>query len=568
MNGIDHRFFSKAVLFSLIGLVALCAGLALAAPAFADDDASPAAADSSTADPAGADSATVYSAEGSSDPVGGLGASSTALGEASSDGVGAGTDGVSAGSPLGLTIGELSRGDESLAREIWQNSFGYWGELDMDHVVTAEDVEYFEAPRYSTGTLAGGGNGLVVLSASPDEIAAWDLSVFEAHGMSNLEIWNFDEGDVDLRIPSVSSFTSVEVSCVNATSLRVSAADPTKPMTSGLALSGNGNASLRSLSLDIALSHPDGSESVAAVSHFYGLESADFSGLSVDQLSLIGLSELSSIDASQTDGLVRLDVRLWDDDEGAHPIDEIKLPASLERLVIGAGVTTLSALDASGCGKLSELDVAGLGLASLVLGGNSSLTELYAGGNHLKSLSMPGVHLGETDLLDDAQTPTFSGVRQADGSVVVDLSEVAEAIEPGSLAFESATFDEREAKLTFKTEEAAAAGFSYRFVTGATTEGEAGAAVPVVFSANASVNAVDAPESEPDPTPADPGDPNAPSGDNGDGPVQDDPSGKPAVGSFAATNDGTAAMAIAAGVFAAVAIVAIVAAVVVRRRSR
>ena len=124
-------------------------------------------------------------------------------------------------------------------------------------------------------------------------------------------------------------------------------------------------------------------------------------------------------------------------------------------------------------------------LSELVIpeGSRQTLESLIAYGNKLKSLDLGGMNLDGCLLVAAGggdprpQTPVFEGTEQKDGSVVVDLSALADGlveVDPGAGAYDATTH-----AVTFASAADAEGGFSYHFGTGAEVAGSSDDAVGV-----------------------------------------------------------------------------------------
>lgn len=192
-------------------------------------------------------------------------------------------------------------------------------------------------------------------------------------------------------------------------------------------------------------------------------------------LSFQTLAQLENLRLEFLEGLSELDL------SQNHALVEVYLPSlGLEQIAFAddAALTSLelsnnqlSELVIPQAAQLEELSVGENNLTILTIPENSKATlkKLHAYQNNLASLDLSGMKLEDCKLQlantpGSKQTPIFEGVLQENGTVTVNLSDLAAnivSVDPGS----EGKYDAGTGILTFNSAEAAKAGFSYVYDT-------------------------------------------------------------------------------------------------------
>lgn len=453
-----------------------------------------------------------------------------------------------------------------------------------------------ESPLLATGTVVFDNDVLTGSSASVASLSfagSMSFGSLDVAELRSLESLAFSEGvDVaDLVVSNCGSLNSVDVShLAGLEKLNLSA------LGEGFTqLDLSSNMQLKSLSLSLLnsgftqldLSGLTQLESLAlGGGGFEGLDLSRQAALS--DLRIDGAGALTSLDLSAQHALGSV----WVD--GAGNLASLTFAADAPLTEIYVSGTGLTQLEIPQTAALVSLSVGDNQLSELVIpeGSRQTLESLIAYGNKLKSLDLNGMSLdgcllvaaGGEDLRP--QTPVFEGAEQKDGSVVVDLSSIADGLMglyPGAGAYDEATH-----AVTFSNADDAARGFMYSYDTGATVADGGDEAGILVVEASVDVK----PYEEPDTPGGNPGEGGQGGGQTGEGEGSQGGQGGSDEGSdsggqgsgstanasgsdssqaheFLRTNDLTGAVVpIAIGVVAVAAVVLVVAIIALRRTRR
>ena len=235
------------------------------------------------------------------------------------------------------------------------------------------------------------------------------------------------------------------------------------------------------------------------LSHNTQLRSVTLASLNLSgDLSCQALSQLESVDFRFLDGLSELDL------SQNHALTDVYLSSlGLEKISF-ADDATLTSLNLENnkltelvipqAARLEDLSVSENNLTTLTIPENSktALKELYAYHNKLASLDLSGMKLDicllkEAIAAEPGQGTSFKGVLQEDGTVAVDLSDLAANIVRVDLGSKG-KYDAATGILTFDSKDAANAGFSYIYDTKGTVLGESSSDhVPVYMDVAAHV---------------------------------------------------------------------------------
>lgn len=450
-----------------------------------------------------------------------------------------------------------------------------------------------ESPSLAAGTVIFDNDALTGSSASVASLSfagSMSFGSLDVAELRSLESLAFGEGvDIaDLVVSNCGLLNSVDVShLAGLEKLRLSA------LGEGFTqLDLSSNTQLKSLSLSLLNS----GFTQLDLSGLTQLESLALGGGGFEDLDLSHQALLSDLRIDGAGALTSLDLSaqhalgsVWVN--GAGNLASLTFAADAPLTEIYVSGTGLTQLEIPQTAALASLSVGDNQLSELVIpeGSRQTLESLTAYGNKLKSLDLNGMSLdgcllvaaGGEDLRP--QTPVFEGAEQKNGSVVVDLSSIADGLMglyPGAGAYDEATH-----AVTFSNADDAARGFMYSYDTGATVADGGDEAGILVVEASVDVK----PYEEPD-TPG--GNPGQGGGQTGEGEGSQGGQGGSDEGSdsggqgsgstanasgsdssqaheFSRTNDLTGAVVpIAIGVVAVAAVVLVVAIIALRRTRR
>lgn len=422
---------------------------------------------------------------------------------------------------------------ESIAQTVWTDVLGYDGAYDPAHVLTADEVNAMKATRI-----------LTLVNVQGDDLTRCHFPrLFPNMENGRLTLAYDGVGDVTIEFPSM-VLTAVSVQPGDAGNitlagdavmgrLEIGPCEGANPTMQRMAISGN--LSIRTVSAsDIA-----------------SLQAFVVEGAAVaDAVNLKDMAGLSAVDLSKDSALESIVV------SGSPNLSSVALPEDaplLTEVTLTGG--KLSSIDLPDNAPLKNVDLSNNALTQLVLPETSQPASLNVANNQLSTVVIPeasrktlemlnltGNPLSTLDLsgvnqnlslkgMPSADNPaeiTLLGITQADGTVVVDLSNIVAGAPSGaqedmvtvSFGGEGGSYDPETSKVTFANADAAKQGFAYSVNTGFVTTDDAGDEVPVVLAVKVSVDVKPFGDSGSD-TPIVPDnpndDPNAGDGDHDDG---------------------------------------------------
>ena len=441
----------------------------------------------------------------------------------------------SAAELIGKTIGECFP-DNALGEAVWTGALRKSDSYDSSYELSIEDAAAIvSCPRlvvdvYQTTDFSSGGISnlpsldiLVVRAhnSAQIEVGLGGLSLSSLYTrVDNVQALSFSGDDVRIRefdiapysqtdysLQSLSFGEGVDIGSLSASDLHEVSELKLPSSLNSLRLANLDNLTqvdlaswenLQSLSLRaVGIDAEDGLQ--LDLSHNTQLRSVMLTSLNLSGgLSCQALSQLESVDFRFLEGLSELDL------SQNHALTNVYLSSlGLEKIAFAddAALTSLNLennklteLVIPQAAQLEDLSVSENNLTTLTIPENSKTTlkELYAYHNKFASLDLSGMKLDwcllkEADAAEPGQEPSFKGVLQKDGTVTVDLSDLAANIMSVDLGSKG-RYDAETGILTFNSKDAANAGFSYIYDTKGTFLGESGSDyVPVYMDVAAHV---------------------------------------------------------------------------------
>lgn len=441
----------------------------------------------------------------------------------------------SAAELIGKTIGECFP-DNALGEAVWTGALRKSDSYDSSYELSIEDAAAIvSCPRlvvdvYQTTDFSSGGISnlpsldiLVVRAhnSAQIEVGLGGLSLSSLYTrVDNVQALSFSGDDVRIRefdiapysqtdysLQSLSFGEGVDIGSLSASDLHEVSELKLPSSLNSLRLANLDNLTqvdlaswenLQSLSLRAVGIDGEGGLKLD-LSHNTQLRSVMLTSLNLSGgLSCQALSQLESVDFRFLEGLSELDL------SQNHALTNVYLSSlGLEKIAFAddAALTSLNLennklteLVIPQAAQLEDLSVSENNLTTLTIPENSKTTlkELYAYHNKFASLDLSGMKLDwcllkEADAAEPGQEPSFKGVLQKDGTVTVDLSDLAANIMSVDLGSKG-RYDAETGILTFNSKDAANAGFSYIYDTKGTFLGESGSDyVPVYMDVAAHV---------------------------------------------------------------------------------
>lgn len=359
--------------------------------------------------------------------------------------------------------------DESLGMWLWgENVLGKTAPYDPSHVVTAEESKLITACDW------------VEYTGTAESLAASGIDRLKALEFLNLDL--VGDNNAVISLPNNPVLANLQVPSAKVESLTFQDMPKVRWMRLG---SGHEATTARALSIGRGMD----SVSDVNVSWYTQTTALDLSGAqdSLTRLTLLAFHGLTALDLADLHALDALKI------EYCRALDTVAIADDVPLRTVEIADTALSALRLPDNGKLSRLVVADGRLEKLEVPSSCRgvLKNVTVNGNHLASLDLSGCILDTFDQegagYGEGQSASMAGAQQADGSVVVDLSALSEAIV--SVSSGAGTYDEQTGMLTFPTVQAAKAGFAYVCDTQGIVASADGAA-PALMTVSARVSPV------------------------------------------------------------------------------
>lgn len=443
----------------------------------------------------------------------------------------------SAAELVGKTIGECFS-DNALGEAVWTGALRKSDSYDSSYELSIEDaaaivscpglvVDVYQTTDFSSGGISNlpsldvlvvrahnnaqievglGSRSLSALYASVDNVQALSFSGDDVR-IREFDIVPSPLSQTDYSLKSLSFGEDVDVGSLSASDLHEVSELKLPSSLNSLRLANLNNLTqldlaswenLQSLSLRAVGIDGEGGLKLD-LSHNTQLRSVMLASLNLSgDLSCQALSQLESVNFRFLDGLSELDL------SQNHALTDVHLSSlGLEKISFAddAALTSLNLennklteLVIPQAARLEDLSVSENNLTTLTIPENSKTTlkELYAYHNKLASLDLSGMKLDlcllkEADATEPGQGTSFKGVLQEDGTVAVDLSDLAANIVRVDLGSKG-KYDAATGILTFDSKDAANAGFSYIYDTKSTVLGESSSDyVPVYMDVAAHV---------------------------------------------------------------------------------
>lgn len=443
----------------------------------------------------------------------------------------------SAAELVGKTIGECFS-DNALGEAVWTGALRKSDSYDSSYELSIEDaaaivscpglvVDVYQTTDFSSGGISNlpsldvlvvrahnnaqievglGSRSLSALYASVDNVQALSFSGDDVR-IREFDIAPSPLSQTDYSLKSLSFGEGVDIGSLSASDLHEVSELKLPSSLNSLRLANLNNLmqldlasweNLQSLSLRaVGIDAEDGLQ--LDLSHNTQLRSVMLTSLNLSgDLSCQALSQLESVDFRFLEGLSELDL------SQNHALTDVYLSSlGLEKIAFAddAALTSLNLdnnklteLVIPQAAQLEDLSVSENNLTTLTIPENSKTTlkELYAYHNKFASLDLSGMKLDlcllkENTATEPGQEPNFKGVLQEDGTVTVDLSDLAANIVSVDLGSEG-RYDAETGILTFNSKDAANAGFSYIYDTKGAVLDESGSDyVPVYMDVAAHV---------------------------------------------------------------------------------
>ena len=441
----------------------------------------------------------------------------------------------SAAELAGKTIGKCFP-DNALGEAVWTGVLRKSNSYDSSYELSIEDaaaivscpglvVDVYQNTDFSSGGISNLPSLDILLVRAHNnaqiEVGLSGLSLGSLYAsVDNVQALSFSGGDVRIRefdiapssqtdysLKSLSFGEDVDVGSLSASDLHEVSELKLPSSLNSLRLANLNNLTqldlaswenLQSLSLRAVGIDGEGGLKLD-LSHNTQLRSVMLASLNLSgDLSCQALSQLESVNFRFLDGLSELDLSqnhaLTDVHLSSLGLEKISFADDAVLTSLNLENNKLTELVIPQAARLEDLSVSENNLTTLTIPENSktALKELYAYHNKLASLDLSGMKLDicllkEAIAAEPGQGTSFKGVLQEDGTVAVDLSDLAANIVRVDLGSKG-KYDAATGILTFDSKDAANAGFSYIYDTKGTVLGESSSDhVPVYMDVAAHV---------------------------------------------------------------------------------